>query len=69
MREKLTDRLAKTLGPGLYWDTHDDAPKGFLLQVTPGGAHSYRLNYRRQSDGVERRLTIGDVASWPITRS
>lgn len=67
MREKLTDRLAKTLGPGLYWDEHPDAPDGFLLQVTKGRSRAYRLNYRRQSDNRERRLTIGDVAEYPIS--
>ena len=65
MREKLTDRLAKTLGPGIYWDTHPDAPSGFLLQVTAGRARAYRLNYRRQADGVERRATIGSVQEYP----
>jgi integrase len=65
MREKLTDRLAKTLTPGLYWDTHPAAPDGFLLQVTPAGARTYRLNYRRLSDGKERRLTVGSVAEYP----
>lgn len=64
MREKLTDRLAKTSAPGIYWDAHPDAPKGFLLQVTPGGARTYRLNYRRQADGVERRITIGSVQEY-----
>ena len=65
MREKLTDRLTKTLTPGLYWDTHPAAPDGFLLQVTPAGARTYRLNYRRLSDGKERRLTVGSVADYP----
>ena len=66
MRMKLTDRFAKTVGPGLYWDTHQDAPRGFLLQVTAGGSRAYRLNYRRQADDRERRMTIGDVSAWPI---
>ncbi|MGC2413235.1 MAG: site-specific integrase [Stellaceae bacterium] len=66
MRVKLTARLAETLGPGLYWDTHKDAPRGFLLQVTKAGSRAYRLNYRRLADGVERRMTIGDVASRSI---
>lgn len=69
MREKLTDKLAKTLGPGLYWDEHPDAPDGFLLQVTKAGSRAYRLNYRRLADNRERRLTIGDVAEYPIGRA
>ena len=66
MRKELTDRLAKTLAAGIYWDAHRDAPRGFLLQVTPAGARAYRLNYRRQVDGRERRKTIGDVSAWPV---
>ncbi len=65
MREKLTDRLAKTLGSGVYWDAHPDAPKGFLLQVTSGGARTYRLNYHRLGDGRERRTTIGSIQDYP----
>ena len=33
MRMKLTDRLAKTLEPGLYLDTDREAPKGLLYQI------------------------------------
>src|SRR5262249_4013807 len=69
MRDKLTDRLAKTVPPGIYWDTHPDAARGFLLQVTKGGSRAHRLNYRRQRDGVERRITIGDTSAWPITEA
>jgi integrase len=66
MRVKLTDQSARTLGPGLYWDTHRDAPDGFLLQVTKAGSRAYRLNYRRLADGRERRLTISDVAEYGV---
>jgi integrase len=69
MRMKLTDRLAKTLEPGLYWDAHPDAPKGFLLQVTAGNSRAYRLNYRRKGDDRERRLTIGDTSAWPVAEA
>jgi len=66
MREKLTDRFAATAAPGLYWDTDPRSPKGLLLRVTPAGARSWCLNYRRKSDDREKRLTLGDVASWPV---
>src|SRR5262249_33806307 len=66
MRLKLTDKIAGTARPGLYWDTDRNAPPGFLLQVTTAGSRSYRLNYRRKSDDRERRLTIGDVATWSL---
>ena len=69
MRKELTDRLVKTLGPGLYWDTHRDAPRGFLMQVTQAGSRAFRLNYRRQVDDRERRVTIGDVASYSIEQA
>ena len=69
LREKLRDGFVKAASPGIYWDTHADAPRGFLLQVTKGGSRAYRLNYRRQHDGVERRITIGDVSAWPIAEA
>jgi integrase len=66
MRVKLTDTFARTAAAGLYWDEHRDAPKGFLLQVTPAGSRAYRLNYRRRADDRERRTTIGSVSAWPV---
>src|SRR6267154_2808591 len=66
MREKLTDRFAATAGSGLYWDTDPRSPKGLLLRVTAAGARAWCLNYRRKSDDREKRLTLGDVASWPV---
>jgi integrase len=77
MRKELTDQLAKTLPPGIYWDTHKAAPPGFLLRVTKAAlqakpdprSRSWCLNYRRQADGLERRPTIGAVASWPVKQA
>jgi integrase len=66
MKEKLTDKLAAKAGPGIHWDTDDKAPRGFLLRVTPAGARAWCLNYRIKNSGRMRRLTIGDVASWPV---
>lgn len=66
MKIKLTDRIAATARPGLFWDADPSTPRGFLLQVTAGGSRAYRLNYRVKNTGRERRLTIGDVATWPI---
>jgi integrase len=66
MREKLTDRFAGTAAPGLYWDIDPRSPKGLLLRVTAAGARAWCLNYRRKSDDREKRLTLGDVASWPV---
>jgi len=68
MRARLTDTLAATLAPPasgkshlIVWDTHPKAPTGFGLRITAAGARSYILNYRRRSDGTERRFTIGDL--------
>lgn len=65
----LTDKLARTLGSGVYFDPHPKAPRGFLLRVTPKGARSWCLNYRVKATGRERRLTIGDIAAWPVTQA
>jgi integrase len=65
MREKLTDRFARTVEPppkgriDRYFDTNPSAPRGFLLRVTPAGARAWALRYRLQSTGREREVTIG----------
>jgi integrase len=63
---KLTDRYAKNATPGLHWDAKQDSPKGFLLRVTPAGSRAWCLNYRIKDTGRERRITLGDVGSWPV---
>jgi integrase len=75
MREKLTDRFAAKAPPGIYFDADQRSPPGFLLRVTPAAARldadprgrSWALNYRLVDTGRERRLTIGETASWPIS--
>jgi integrase len=47
----------------LYYDDHKDAPRGFALRVTKGGAAAFVLNY--YVDGVERRATIGPFGRLP----
>jgi hypothetical protein len=69
MKKELTQRLVESLPAGVYWDSHKSSPKGFLLAISPAGARSYRLNYRRQSDGVERRLTIGSTSAWSLVEA
>src|ERR1700676_2658057 len=67
MQAKLTDAVATKVGPGIYFDSDKQrSPRGFLLRVTPAGARCWCLNYRVRDTGRERRLTIGDVAAWPI---
>jgi integrase len=68
MKQKLDDRFARgeETVPGIYFDQDPRSPRGFLLQVTPADARAWRLNYRVKGSGVERRITIGGVSSWPI---
>ena len=66
MAEKLTDKLVKTAatpdkGFRLIWDTD---VRGFGIRITAAGARSFILNYRRKSDGLERRWTIGGFPDW-----
>jgi hypothetical protein len=58
---KLTDNLLRRLptperGNKITWD---DALKGFGGRVTAAGASAFVLDYRRKSDGRQRRFTIG----------
>ena len=71
MREKtaLTDTFARFAEPGIYFNHDRRSPRGFLLRVTPNGARSWCLNYRLKDSGRERRITIGDVAAWPISEA
>lgn len=63
-----TAQNVKTLEPGVWWDTSGKSPRGFLVHVTPNKARAYRLNYRN-ANGVERRLTIGDVGTWKLSEA
>jgi integrase len=62
--ERLSDRLVKSAYPerkvGLIWDAE---LRGFGLRLSPG-AKSFILNYRRKSDGAQRRWTIGQFPAW-----
>src|SRR6516165_8352513 len=69
MSEPLTDKFAKAAAPGVHFDADRRSPRGFMLRVTPAGARSWCLNYRLKDSGRERRITIGDVAAWPIAEA
>src|SRR5690242_19287309 len=69
MRAKLSDVVAKKAQAGLYWDLDDRSPSGFALRVTPAGARAWIFNYRVRATGRERRITIGDVASWSVVEA
>jgi hypothetical protein len=68
MAQRLTDRVVKGLprpkaGNRIYYD---DLVSGFGCRVTAGGARAFVLNYRRRTDGLERRFTIGSFPDWSV---
>src|SRR5262245_59514270 len=63
---RLTDRIVKSLpspetGNKLYFD---DIVSGFAARVTANDARGFVLSYRRKSDGLQRRVTIGSFPEW-----
>jgi integrase len=69
MAQRLTDRLVKTLPAPARGNTiaYDTEVRGFGCRVTAAGATAFILNYRRRSDGRERRYTIGSFPAWSVT--
>jgi integrase len=63
---RLTDNTIKRLPAPERGNkvTYDDVVKGFGCRVTTAGARAFVLNYRRKSDGRERRITIGSYPDW-----
>jgi integrase len=71
MALRLTDRTVKGLpcppqGNRLYFD---DTVRGFACRVTAAGARAFVLDYRRKSDGLQRRHTIGGFPEWAVLRA
>jgi integrase len=68
MARKITDRLVKALPAPSSGNriTYDVDVKGFGVRVTAAGGKSFVLNYRRKSDGLERRWTIGSFPDWSV---
>jgi integrase len=66
---KLTDNLVRRLPTPARGNkiTYDDVVKGFGCRVTAAGGRSFILNYRRRTDGRERRYTIGSFPDWGTT--
>src|SRR5262245_13078921 len=63
---RLTDTAIKQLpaparGNKVTWD---DTVRGFGIRITAADARAFVLNYRRQADGRERRITIGSFPDW-----
>jgi integrase len=65
---RLTDRIVRQLEPPASGNqiTYDAETKGFGCRVTAGGSRAFILNYRRKSDGRERRFTIGSFPTWGV---
>jgi integrase len=68
MAQKLTDKVVRALPPPASGNhiTYDTEVKGFGCRVTAAGARAFILNYRRRSDGLERRYTIGSWPDWSV---
>src|SRR5215510_571511 len=64
----LTDKLVRSLERPSTGNkiTYDDEIRGFGVRVTAAGAISFVINYRRRSDGVEKRFTIGTWPAWSV---
>jgi integrase len=69
MGERLTDKVVKGLPapPRGNRIAYDSEVKGFGIRITAAGSRSFIFNYRRRSDGRERRATIGQFPAWSVT--
>ncbi|HYN00553.1 MAG TPA: Arm DNA-binding domain-containing protein, partial [Aestuariivirgaceae bacterium] len=69
MRIRLTDKIVKQLPtpPQGNRITKDTEVTGFGARVTAANHRSFILNYRRRSDGAEKRWTIGSFPDWATT--
>ena len=67
MPKKLTDLFVKKVRPGTqrveYRDGHT---RGLVLRVTPHGAKTWAVLYRRKSDARKRRYTIGAYPAFSL---
>jgi integrase len=65
---RLTDRVVRGLPapPQGNRVSYDGTLGGFGIRTTAAGSKSFVLNYRRRSDGVERRYTIGSWPAWSV---
>jgi integrase len=65
-QKRLTDRIVKSLPAPDHGNqiVYDLDVKGFGARITASGGRAFVLNYRRKSDGRERRWTIGAFPDW-----
>jgi integrase len=66
MAQTFTDKALRALPPPASGNriTYDTEVRGLGVRVTSAGARSWIFNYRFR--GMERRLTIGDTAAYPV---
>jgi hypothetical protein len=66
--EKIADRLVRALVPPPVGNriSYDTEVKGFGVRITAAGAIAFVLNYRRRSDALARRFTIGSYPAWSV---
>lgn len=68
MAQRLTDKAVKALPAPARGNqiTYDTEIKGFGARITAAGAIAFVLNYRRRTDALERRFTIGSFPDWSV---
>jgi integrase len=68
MAQRLSDKVVRALQPPTEGNriTYDTEERGFGVRITAAGAIAFILNYRRKSDGRERRATIGQFPAWSV---
>src|SRR5262249_58171384 len=70
MTQRLTDRIVRALPAPAHGNRiryEGGEVKGFGVRITAGGSRAFILNYRRKSDGLERRYTVGTFPVWSVT--
>jgi integrase len=65
---KLTDKITRSLSPPERGNriVYDSVVKGFGLRVTANDSRAFIINYRRKTDRLERRYTIGAFPDWAV---
>src|SRR5690242_7604906 len=66
--ERLTDKIVRELVPPAEGNKlkRDGRVPGFAVRVVSSGGRQFVFNYRRKSDGKERRKTIGAFPAWSV---
>ena len=65
MTELTTDFVRSCREPGLYWDGHAKAPKGFVFRAYDSGVKAFLIKY--YLSGRERQFTIGQWPTWSLS--